>query len=185
MKTKTPSALNFFSATDLNDHFSAIVNRRPALSPLDLDELVNLPPLQTLDQQFTFRTVTMLDINIALCRTFSTSIGHDNITLPMIKKGITTLGPYMLVFMNKSLITGICPSSLAHKSPLSKTSHPASSNDARLVALLPELSKLAERIVQYQLMEFIQVNKLLSSHDLKLQNNTLHQKKQMDCSSEK
>ena len=47
--------------------------------------------------------------------------------------------------------------------PLSKTGHPTFLNDARLVALLPELFKLTERIVQQQFMEFIEANKLLSS----------------------
>ena len=105
----------------------------------------------------------MLDINKALRKTSSTSFGHDNITLPMIKKCITTLGPYILALINKSLSTGTYPSSwkTAHISPLSKTSHPTSPNDARPVALL---SKLAERIVQQQLVEFIQANKLLSSY---------------------
>ena len=84
----------------------------------------------------------------------------------MIEKCITTLGPYILALINKSLSTGTYPSSwkFALISPLSKTSHPTSTNDARLTALLPEISKLAERIVQQQLMEFIQANKLLSSH---------------------
>ena len=46
--------------------------------------------------------------------------------------------------------------------PLSKTYHPASPNDARPVALLTELSKLCERLVQQQLMQFIQADNLLS-----------------------
>ena len=169
MKSKTPSALHFFSATELNDHFSAIVDRYPALSPIDLDELVNLPPVQPLNQQFAFRAVTMLDINKALRKTCSTSFGHDNITLPMVKKCIATLGPYIFALINKSVSTGTDPSSwkLAHISRLSKTSHPISPNDARPVGLLPELSKFAKRIVQQQLMEFIQANKLLTNRATK------------------
>ena len=47
---------------------------------------------------------------------------------------------------------------------LSKTSHLTSPNDARPVALLSEISKLTGRLVQQQLMEFIESNKLLCSH---------------------
>ena len=108
----------------------------------------------------------MLDLHTALNKASSTSCGHDNITLPMKKQCILTLGPYILALINKTLNTGTYPLfwKLAHINPLSKTSHPTSRNDARLVALLPELSKLTERIVLQQLMEFIEANKLLSSH---------------------
>ena len=78
----------------------------------------------------------MLDIHTALIKASSTSCGHGNNTLPMIKQCILTLGPYILALINKSLNT---------------------------VALLPKLFKLTERIVQQQLMEFIEANKLLSS----------------------
>ena len=140
------------------------------IAPQDLDELANLPLLQPLDQQFRFCLVTMLDIHTTLSKAFFTSCGHGNITLPLIKQCILTLGPYILALINKSLNTGPCPSSwkLAHINPLLKMSHPTSPHDARPVALLPKLSKLTERIVQQQLMEFIEAKKLLSSrHDKK------------------
>ena len=150
VKPKTPSAINFFSGAKLNDHFSAIVNWHSALSPQDLNEWVNLPVLQLLDQQFRLRAVTMLDVHTSLRKASFTSCGHDNITLPMIKQGILTLGPYILALINKSLNTGTYPSSwkLAHMNLLSKTSHPTSPNDAHPVALLDGLSKLTEKIVQ-------------------------------------
>ena len=95
----------------------------------------------------------MLDVHTSLRKASFTSCGHDNITLPMIKQGILTLGPYILALINKSLNTGTYPSSwkLAHINPLSKTSHPTSPNDARgdrLVVLLNELSNFTEKIVQ-------------------------------------
>ena len=107
----------------------------------------------------------MLDIHTTLSKAFFTSCGHGNITLPLIKQCILTLGPYILALINKYLNTGPYPFSwkLAHINPLSKASHSTSPNYAPPVALLPELSELTGTIVQQQLMEFIEANKLLSS----------------------
>ena len=164
VKSKAPSATNFFSADVLNDHFSAIVNRHRPLRSEDLAELLALPLTQPYERQFRFRRVTMVDITTALQKSLSASCGHDGITLPMLKQCIGTLGPYILELVNRSLESGAYPTSwkFALINPLSKTSHPASPNDARPVALLTELSKLCERVVQQQLMQFIQAENLLS-----------------------
>ena len=67
------------------------------------------------------------------------------------------MGPYMLKLINKSLGTGMYPASwkLAQINPLSKTTQLKFLNDTRPAALIPELSKLTERLIQNQLLHMI------------------------------
>ena len=75
----------------------------------------------------------------------------------MLKLCVETIGPYMLKLINKSLGTDMYPASwkLAPINPLSKTTQPIFLNDTRPAALIPELSKLTERLVQKQILHMI------------------------------
>ena len=56
-----------------------------------------------------------------------------------------------------------CFLEIAQINPLSKTTQPKSPNNTRPVALLPKLSKITERVVQQQLLEFIKSHNLLGA----------------------
>ena len=91
------------------------------------------------------------------------SKGHDELDMCLIKKLI----PYIVVplkhIFNLSLLSGVFPDSMkiARVIPLFKTGNTKEFSNYRPISLLPQFSKILEKIYHSRLMAFIDINQIL------------------------
>ena len=90
----------------------------------------------------------------------SKSSGADGITVAILKQTFPVVGPHLLRVVNRNIRTGKLPDELkaATVTPLFKSGDVKDVNCFRPVSVLSTVSKLAERVVYHQLVDY------LSSH---------------------
>jgi hypothetical protein len=96
----------------------------------------------------------------------SYSIGHDNLSVNMLKTCCHELaGPLCLIF-NKSMVDGIVPDDLkiAKIIPVYKSDEKKVISNYRPISILPAFSKILERLVYNRLLDFININDILSKN---------------------
>ena len=93
------------------------------------------------------------------------AVGSDGISLKFIKDSLYVTAFYLTCIINTSIITGMFPSSWKHALvvPLFKSGDTNDLNNYRPISLLPILSKILEKIVAGQLIQFLERNKLMSN----------------------
>ena len=162
-KANLPSPLDKFSAHDLNSHFAATVNRHPPLTQRDFDEIAALPLSSSFNSLFCLRPVTDRDVAAALLNCTSSSMGHDGLSAPMIKLIAPHSLPYITNLFNVSIASASFPAEWKRAiiKPLAKTKVMLLPSDTRPIALLPELSKVLERLVHSQLQGYLETNRIL------------------------
>ncbi len=89
----------------------------------------------------------------------------DGISPKFIKDSLYVTAYYLTCIINTSIITGMFPFSWkrALVVPLFKSGDASDLNNYRPISLLPILSKLLEKIVAGQLIQFLERNKLVSN----------------------
>ncbi len=92
------------------------------------------------------------------------SVGSDGIPLRFIKDSLYFIAFYLTCIINTSIVTGVFPTSWKHALvvPLFKSGNSNDMNNYRPIYLLPILSKILEKIVADQLIQFLECNNLLS-----------------------
>ena len=116
---------------------------------------------------FEFEEITSEDVSKAIDSLKNkTSYGYDKLTSNMIKAAKDVLVQPLTIIINQCLKSGIFPDKLkiAKVIPVYKKGDNSSINNYRPISLLPVISKLFERIIHTQLMEYFQSNNLLFSH---------------------
>ena len=136
--------------------------------------------LNNYNEQGARTTTTIIDSNIEIFRpqpidvetvmftimklNNSNAFGVDGIPTRFIKDSLFVIAFYVTVIINTSIVTGVYPSIWKH--PLVDPNHKSGDiNDPsnfRPVSILPVLSKVIEKIVESQLMNHLETNKLLS-----------------------
>ena len=93
------------------------------------------------------------------------STGSDNISLKYIKDGLLIIAFYLTCIVNTSLVTGIIPNVWKHAlvTPLHKKGDVNDVNNYRPISKLPIMSKILEKIVATQLINYLESNNLLST----------------------
>lgn len=149
---KSANGLHGFSLNDLNEHFAA-VSRSPTESVDEATSVINSVP----EEGFTFKHVSLNDVILAVAHFTSQAKGEDGIPQSVIAKALPTIGPVLVALFNYSLDNGVFPGAWrrAQLVPLKKKSAPSSSSDFRPIALLCFLSKVLEKLVHDQLIEYI------------------------------
>jgi hypothetical protein len=150
-------------ADKLNAFFSNIGHQYASKIP-DTDPnayfvfLVNPP-----NCQFSFRRVTEQDV----CKIISNfkpknSSGDDNLSLKVLKSIGEKLSIPLSILINQSLSKGVFPHALklAKVVPLYKKENPFLFNNYRPISLLLSLSKVFEKAVHSQLLEYFTINNL-------------------------
>ncbi len=93
--------------------------------------------------------------------------GHDNINAVFVKNAGPSFCNSFAAFVNQCVTTGIFPSELkiARVAPIYKQKGDAvAPENNRPVSILPVLSKLIEKFLANQLIEHIELNQLLNTH---------------------
>ncbi len=92
------------------------------------------------------------------------SFGSDLISLRFIKDSLCITVYYITIIINTFVVTGIFPDSWKHALvvPVYKNGDASDISNYRFISLLPILSKVLEKIVSAQLINYLETNRLLS-----------------------
>lgn len=142
----------------LNAHFtkSQTTNTRRADS-----ELLS----GSLEDGFSFRCVDEMEILTAFKFIKSKAVGLDLISPKFIDMVLPFILPFLKHLFNSCLTTSTFPSlwKVAKIVPIAKNSSPNSEVDYRPISILPFLSKVLEKLMFSQMIEFIERKKLLTA----------------------
>lgn len=159
-KSKGGSLPMHLTAPDaINNYFLNVAGP----SNIDIDTLTYFSESKLNDTNFTFHAITNEDIFKSFNGIKSEAYGIDGINTKMI--GIVL--PYCIdtvrhVF-NESINTGIFPDvwKTADIIPLPKVTNPATFNDLRPISILPTFSKMFEKIIGWQVTDYLEENQIL------------------------
>jgi len=129
--------------------------------------------------QFKFRKVSNSEVKSVLNSLNNTrSAGWDEVPLFVIKKVFGALEEPICRLVNQSLEQGIFPEKLklAEVKPIFKKGDVNNPSDYRPIALLPCFSKILEKIVKNQLIEYLENNKLITPSQFGFRTNLNTQK---------
>ena len=132
-------------------------------------EKVSAPPLINLPVQNQYFRPQPVDINTIILTVKdlkeTTSVGSDNIPLKFVKDALYVIAVYLTCIVNTSIVTGVFPNAWKHAIivPIFKNGDPENVNDYRPISILPVISKILEKIVANQLINYLEMNNLLSN----------------------
>ena len=117
------------------------------------------------DERFAFEVVSEEVVASLLLNIKSKSVGADGITLQMLCYCCPYALPYITHIINFCIQESTFPScwKTAIVIPLPKTPNPSTYNDLRPISILPVLSKVLEKILAFQIREFINRNNIVPS----------------------
>lgn len=129
------------------------------------NDLINFYSSNRLNENFTFnfREITNEDIYRALKTIKSQALGIDNINIQM----LSVVMPYCIEVINHifnySIRQGAFPDlwKAANVLPIPKIPAPSNYNDLRPICILPALSKLFEKTISFQIIEYLDRNSIL------------------------
>lgn len=148
----------------LNDYFASIgpttASSVPRATSAVATRLPRVPTSSFRVQPIDFDT---LCITLGSMRP-SKSTGLDGISIATIQKFFFGVGLPLLDIVNSSLTSGHVPKAWKHAlvTPIPKGKVVTGPADTRPISILPAITKLAERIVQRQLTEYLEQNYLFS-----------------------
>lgn len=154
------SPFNFLTPDQLAEHHSSLYANTQPLTNEDLDCAILLIPDD--GPKFDFLQIDVLDVRQIIMSTVSNShsVGPDGSSPYMIKLLAPTLSPILMLlfiyFLQNSLFPDTWKATFIRT--LSKINLPKSPSDTRPIANLSELSKVFERLVHKQLIQFLHEN---------------------------
>ena len=119
-------------------------------------------------------TEEVTDINHNLKN--STSVGHDNISIKLIKSCAAALAPVLAHINNQSLTEGIFPDAMkiAKVVPIFKNGDANNVCNYRPISILPAFSKITEKIMYSRLDKYLTNNIILTSESIRLQSKVIN-----------
>ena len=111
-------------------------------------------------ERFTFSQVSCLDVENIVRSFKDSSPGADEIPMKLFKENLPVLGSTVTFICNLSLMTGIFPSELATAiiTCIFKSSNIDSFENSRSISILNAFSKILEKIITVQLVQYFVVN---------------------------
>jgi hypothetical protein len=153
----------------LNKYFISTATRTLGTEPDNVQDLLNLVqslPEQTEHSGFTLKNVHQFEIVKEISRLRSdTSTGFDQIPVKFIKLVSTDLIGPLTYIINTCIDSSLFPRTwkTARVSPIPKINNPTCEKDYRPISILPALSKIFERLVNNQIVTYIDEQGLLAS----------------------
>jgi hypothetical protein len=141
---------------ELNNYFASI-NNNPSGNPELIQEAIsNIDKLSPL-HNFEFATISEFDILKAIKSIKTSACGYDNISIHTLKLTLPYCLTPLVHIINCSLLSGVFPSKwkCALIKPIPKKAKPIVFSDFRPISLLPILSKIIEKIVRIQLVNYL------------------------------
>lgn len=156
--TLTP--FRFFTTNQLIQFYSKISDNTVPCSQSDLENAINLIPLSI--TQLQFKHVDNINVYQLLLSTLSNahSSGPDSLSPYVIKLLTATLSPLLTSIYNYCIENSIFPNKWKSTiiKPLLKINPPLSPSDTTPIANLSELSKIFEKIIHNQVIEYLEQN---------------------------
>ena len=155
-------------ANEFNEHFASVGKKTYERSQENIRNINMVPRGQILGNirhQFRPQPVDMETLILVIKRLKPTnSCGSDGISFRFFIDSLPVTCFYILVIVNTSIVTGIYPDPWKHPYvvPVFKSGDPENVNNYRPISLLPIISKILEKIVANQLMDFLESNHLLA-----------------------
>uniref|UniRef100_A0ABD2XH34 Reverse transcriptase domain-containing protein n=1 Tax=Trichogramma kaykai TaxID=54128 RepID=A0ABD2XH34_9HYME len=172
----TPSPLKFFTPDQLCRYYASVSS---ASSAIDADAAI--ASLASASDRlgtatFSFQHVTPLDVELAMNKCRSTSCGSDGVSASVLRLASPALYTHLARVFNLSFELGVFPTAWKSASvvALAKVPSPATPSDTRPIFLLPEISKVLERLAHAQLMDYLSRHNMLdtSQHGFKSAHST-------------
>lgn len=147
-----------YSANEINNYFC---NQQSA--PSNMSDFM-FP--ETGDRGFSFRNIDIADLTEAFKSMKSNSTGIDGLPLKFIKMLLPFIDCYVLHVFNSIITFSSFPLEWKHSKviPIPKKQNASNLSDFRPISLLPVLSKVLEKILQTQILHYLESNKMLSSY---------------------
>jgi len=105
---------------------------------------------------------------LAILETLNTNkaTGSDNISAKIIKMNAKLLAKPLCVIFNKSIQTGVFPSRMKHAriNPVHKGGSIDSTENYRPISILPIFSKIFKKLINKQVIHFLEKNELLEQN---------------------
>ena len=155
---KAKEGLHGFSPDEMNALFAGV-----SISQSKTEEELSNIAATASEDGFKYRTVSFVDVVLAVAHFSSQAKGEDGIPLTVIAKALPYFGHHLVTIFNASLKSGVFPSAWksARLVPLKKTNTPSAVSDFRPIALLCFLSKVLERIFHEQMSEHLKAKNIL------------------------
>ena len=152
------------TADTLNDYYVSVGPSTAASNPAPAVPVPSrLPRVST--SAFTVQPIGIGTLHATLLgMKQSTNADSDGLSMMMFTKFFSSIGFQLLDVINSSLITGHVPMEWkkALITPIPKGKTIANAADTRPITNLPPPMKLVEKVVQTQLVEYLEANHLLS-----------------------
>ena len=155
-------------AIEFNEHFASIRKNTYERSQKNIRNINIIPrdhSSENIRHQFRPQPVDMETLILVIKQLKPTnSCGSDGISFRFFIDSLPVTSFYILVIVNTSIVTGIYPDPWKHPYvvPVFKSGDPENVNNYRPISLLPIISKILEKIVANQLMDFLESNHLLA-----------------------
>lgn len=154
------------NVNDLNKHFNSTAERILECSPSNMEDLFKtVEGLQCQDNSFTLALVTYNEVlNAIKSLRNDCSTGPDQIPTKFIKPIAEFLASPLCHIINTCIQTSAFPTKwkTARISPIPKVDDQRANDDYRPVSILPVLSKIFERLVMNQIVDFIEKEQILN-----------------------
>ena len=164
-QAKSSSALDSSVANQFNEYFATVGRRVNDL--LSRDPSPDLPTRlpRVVSGAFRVKPATLSELSLALRRmSTSKAVGPDGVSLSVLRRCFSAVGPHLLHVINHSLITGRVPPiwKLATVVPLYKEGPATEPSNYRPISVLSVVGKLAEKVVCSQLLEYVTSHHILA-----------------------
>lgn len=155
--------LNEYSPLDFNKFFIDSVPKTQSTSDTFVSQQYSSNDAVDPVNQFRFTEVTEEQINRVISKIKSAAMGPDCINIKMINLVTPCLTPHITFIVNHCLSFGVFPEAWKQADiiPVPKVSNPSELSHYRPISILPTMSKIIEKVVNEQLIEFSINRKLL------------------------
>ncbi|KAK0157345.1 hypothetical protein PV328_011098 [Microctonus aethiopoides] len=163
IRQSTSSPLHYFTTNQLIEYYSSITSNTNQCTQADLDRAINLSHHGSSHLEFT--CIDPIEVYQLILSSVSNthSTGPDSISASTIRLLSRSLVHVLSSIFNFGIQNSFFPAEWkkAYLRPLSKINMPRSPSDTRPIANLCEFSKLYERIIHKQIIQYLTSNNLL------------------------
>jgi hypothetical protein len=121
--------------------------------------------IQSFTDKLYFRNINPVELISALKSITSNAIGEDQMSIKMLKPLSMYILPVLLHIFNYSILTSVFPNlwKFALVKPIPKVNKPTTASHYRPISILPAISKIFEKLIYDQIMDFVQKHTIIDT----------------------